>query len=210
MFENVEVLTHSSIRITAEKTVYFDPFKVAQEYHDADVIFITHDHYDHFSPEDICKIMKPDTLIVAPRRMQDRLAEIKLPKDNKISVVPGQKYEIAGLTVETVSSYNNTKHFHPKENEWVGYVVTLGGLRYYVAGDTDENEENRSVKCDVALVPIGGTYTMDAAEAAVFVNDIKPKTAIPTHYGSIVGKMEDAADFAERVNDGIQVILKIK
>ena len=95
----------------------------------------------------------------------------------------------------TVPAYNTNKTFHPKENDWIGYIITLDGIRYYIAGDTDITEENRKVKCDVAFVPVGGTYTMDFKEAAQLINEIQPKIAVPIHYGSVVGKVQDAVDF---------------
>ena len=102
---------------------------------------------------------------------------------------------LQGIKFETVLAYNTNKAFHPKENEWVGYIIEIKGIRYYIAGDTDITEENKKVKCDVAFVPVGGTYTMDFKEAAYLINEIKPKIAVPTHYGDIVGKNQDATDF---------------
>ena len=122
-----------------------------------------------------------------------------------ILMEPGAVRAISGISVESVPAYNRLKPFHPKRNGWCGYVVTMDGVCYYVAGDTDAVNELSSVKCDVALVPIGGTYTMNAKDAAKLVNVIHPDVAIPTHYGSIVGKPEDADTFRKCVDQEIVV-----
>ena len=122
-----------------------------------------------------------------------------------ILLTPGDQQDIDGITIQAVPAYNRLKPFHPKRNGWNGYVVTMDGVRYYVAGDTDAMKELSSVSCDVALVPVGGTYTMTAKEAAKLINEIKPLVAIPTHYGSIVGKPEDAEVFRKYVDPEITV-----
>ncbi len=209
MLNELEVLLHSSIRIAAERTVYVDPFRIDISYRNADVIFITHAHYDHFSPEDIVKVAKEDTVIVVPEAMTEDAKAICQADMSVIGVRPAQSLSVCGIPVETVASYNINKDFHPKQNEWVGYIITLNGIRYFITGDTDSNPDNRKVLCDVALVPVGGTYTMDAKEAAEFVNLIKPKFAVPTHYGSVVGKPGDGDTFAKFVDPSIQTVLKI-
>lgn len=195
MLENVEVLCHSSIKINKEKVIYIDPFKIDKNYNDADIIFITHDHYDHYSEDDIEKIKKNDTVIVAPEELLTKLLRKGFRQDYIITVTPDEQDMVEGIKFETVPAYNTDKQFHPKENEWVGYIIELNGYRYYIAGDTDITEENKKVKCDVAFVPVGGTYTMDFKEAAQLINIIKPKFAIPVHYGSVVGSKQDATDF---------------
>lgn len=211
MTENITVNTHSSIRIEGEGVLYFDPFGIEEERHDADAIFITHDHYDHFSPEDIAKVKKETTKLLVPVGMLDKAVELSgIPKSNIIAVQPGQLKEVVGGCIaEMVPSYNKLKPFHPKRAEWCGYIVTVNDIRYYIAGDTDDLPENHKIKCDVALVPIGGTYTMNAKEAAGLVNAIRPQVAIPTHYGSIVGKKEDGEKFRELVKKSIKVEFKI-
>ena len=208
MLEGVEVLYHSSIKISKEKIIYIDPYKIKEEKHDADIIFITHDHFDHYSEEDICKIKKEDTIIIVPRTI---LSEVNgFDKENIITVEPGKRYTVHCINFETVPAYNINKKFHPKENNWVGYIIEIDGVRYYIAGDTGINEENQKVRCDVAFVPVGGTYTMDYEEAAKLVNTIKPQIAVPVHYGSVVGKEEDAIKFIKLLDENIQGrILKI-
>lgn len=203
MYEEVRVLEHSSIKITGEKTIYFDPFHISEERNDADIIFITHEHYDHFSPEDIRKVRKDDTRLVLPKSMEGQEKEADFTKEKVTFLAPGETCRIGEISVEGIAAYNRRKPFHTKGMGWLGYVVTMSGTRYFVAGDTDANEENRNVQCDVAIVPIGGTYTMDAKAAAQLVNEIKPKAAIPSHYGSIVGTDKDADLFAEKVDNGI-------
>ena len=195
MLENVEVLCHSSIRINKEKTIYIDPFKIEKNYNDADIVFITHDHYDHYSEEDIDKVINENTIIIIPEELLTKLLRKGINKNAIITVEPNEKYMVQGIKFETIPAYNTNKTFHPKENGWVGYSITLDDIRYYIAGDTDITEENRKVKCDVAFVPVGGTYTMDFKEAAQLINIIKPKFAIPVHYGSVVGSKQDATDF---------------
>ncbi len=206
---NITVNTQSSIRIeTSSGVLYFDPLDIGTEAHDADIVFITHDHYDHFSPLDILKVIKPGTVLVLPEKMKKDAAKVASAEISVFTVGPGKAYEIGGFNVETVASYNKLKPFHPKRSGWCGYVVEADGIRYYIAGDTDAQEDNLKVKCDVALVPIGGTYTMDHKEAAKFINAIKPRAAIPTHYGSIVGKSSDGESFKKLVDPEIQVELK--
>lgn len=195
MLDNVEVLCHSSIRINKDKVIYIDPFRINKNYNDADIIFITHDHYDHYSEEDIDKVIKEGTTFIIPEELLTKLLVKGYNKNDIITVEAGKQYITRGIKFETIPAYNTNKAFHPKENEWVGYVIEIKGIRYYIAGDTDITEENRKVKCDVALVPVGGTYTMDFKEAAQLINEIKPKIAVPTHYGDIVGTNQDATDF---------------
>lgn len=201
----IEINCHSSIKINKGKTIYIDPFKIEKESHDADIIFITHDHFDHYSPEDIEKIATNNTIIIAPKTVK-ALSKMR----NTVLVEPNQTYEVQGIKIETIPAYNVNKQFHPKENEWVGYVIEIEGTRYYIAGDTDITSENKQVKCEVALVPVGGTYTMTYAEAAELVNLIKPAKAIPTHYGDIVGEKDDGEKFKELLNPKIECIILIK
>ena len=200
----IEINCHSSIRITANKTIYFDPFKIEEECHDADIIFITHDHYDHFSIEDIKKIEKNDTVYVIPECMYNMLGG-----ENVIVVEPGEKTIVEGFETFVVPAYNKLKPFHPKMKGYVGYNVLIEGKRVYVAGDTDMNEDNMKLKCDIALVPVGGKYTMDYKQAAELVNLIKPEIAIPTHYGDIVGDKNDGEKFIGLLDPEIKGELKI-
>ena len=218
MLESVKVLCHSSIRFEDKENgiIYFDPFKIDKNYNDADYIFITHSHYDHFSPEDILKVKKDTTKIIVPNEMNNdeeiriTIEDLGFAKDDIFYVVPDNYYVEDNLDFETVPAYNVSKNFHPKEKEWVGYIIHLNDVSYYIAGDTDITEENKKVKCDVAFVPIGGTYTMTAKEAAKLVNEINPKIAVPIHYGLIVGTKEDANIFKENLNSDIKCEIMIK
>ena len=210
MLENIEVLYHSSIRINKEKIIYIDPFKINKNYNDADIIFITHDHYDHYSEEDIDKVINENTTIIIPDELLTKLLRKGINKNAIITVEPNKNYMVQGIKFETISAYNTNKTFHPKENGWVGYIIIINGIRYYIAGDTDITEENKKVKCDVAFVPVGGTYTMDFKEAAQLINEIKPKIAIPIHYGSIVGTEQDAIDFIRLLHPEIKGIILMK
>ena len=210
MLDNIEVLYHSSIRINKEKIIYIDPFKIDRNFNDADIIFITHDHYDHYSEEDIDKVINENTTIIIPDELLTKLLRKGINKNAIITVEPNKNYMVQGIKFETISAYNTNKTFHPKENGWVGYIIIINGIRYYIAGDTDITEENKQVKCDVAFVPVGGTYTMDFKEAASLINEIKPKIAIPIHYGSIVGTEQDAIDFIRLLHPEIKGIILMK
>ena len=210
MLDNIEVLYHSSIRINKEKIIYIDPFKINKNYNDADIIFITHDHYDHYSEEDIDKVINENTTIIIPEELLTKLLRKGINKNAIITVEPNKNYMVQGIKFETISAYNTNKTFHPKENGWVGYIIIINGIRYYIAGDTDITEENKKVKCDVAFVPVGGTYTMDFKEAAQLINEIKPKIAIPIHYGSVVGTEQDAIDFVRLLHPEIKGIILMK
>ena len=210
MLKNIEVLYHSSIRISKNKVIYIDPFKIDKNYNDADIIFITHDHYDHYSEEDIDKVINENTTIIIPEELLTKLLRKGINKNAIITVEPNKNYMVQGIKFETISAYNTNKTFHPKENGWVGYIIIINGIRYYIAGDTDITEENKQVKCDVAFVPVGGTYTMDFKEAASLINEIKPKIAIPIHYGSLVGTEQDAIDFVRLLHPEIKGIILMK
>lgn len=209
---HITVNTQSSIRIEGSKVLYFDPFKVVTAAHDADIIFITHEHYDHFEPDSIAKVKKESTFLVAPESMKKQvLSEAGILSDKCIFYKPDEVHELEDIVIETIPAYNKLKPFHPKGKKWQGYVVTMDGVRYYAAGDTDVNEDIKRVQCDVAMIPIGGHYTMDKKQAADYIADLKPKAVIPTHYGSIVGNKRDGADFQnalDKLNKEIQVELK--
>ena len=205
MLEGIKVLCHSSIKFDKGQVIYFDPYKINEKYNDADIIFITHSHYDHFSEEDILKVKKEETKIVVPKDLYDKTIELGFEKENILLAKPNEEYEVNNIKFKTIPAYNVDKNFHPKANNWVGYIITLDNVSYYIAGDTDITEENRKVKCDVAFIPIGGTYTMTAKEAANLVNEINPKIAVPIHYGLIVGTKEDEEVFKSLVNENINV-----
>ena len=213
MLDQVTINTHSSIKITEGKALYFDPFRITDSSRDADIIFVTHDHYDHFSPEDIAKVMKDDTVFVAPASTASLIREkYGIPSERVVVVAPGDSLEVLGIPIEVIASYNPAKPFHPKANGWVGFVVTVGGLRYYICGDMDITPEGKEVKCDVLLVPCGGKYTLDYKEAAEFTAILQPKYVIPTHYGDPVGKKEDGRAFekeAKKLAPETEVVIKL-
>lgn len=210
---NISINKQSSIRIAGSKIIYFDAFQIEEEKHDADYIFITHEHYDHFDPTSIVKVMKEDSVIIAPESMKKKLLkELDVEESNCIFCTPRTIHEFNQLRVETVPAYNNLKPFHTKGSKWLGYIVKMDGITYYIAGDTDANEDVKKVKCDVALIPIGGHYTMDKKQAADLISEMKPNAAIPTHYGEVVGSPTDGADFkdyVDKVDKSIQVELKL-
>ena len=210
MIEKIDVLAHSCVRIDAAIRMYFDPFMLQEEPHDADVVFLTHDHYDHFSPEDFAKIARADTLIIAPESILSSLLDAGIERESILCMNPGQCMQVKGISVEAVHAYNLGKPFHPRENNWLGYVVEAEGQRIYVAGDTDITEENRRVNCDIACIPVGGTYTMNPAEAACLINEIRPSIAVATHFGAITGDKSDGETFASMVDEGIQVVHKLR
>ncbi|MBO4338116.1 MAG: MBL fold metallo-hydrolase [Lachnospiraceae bacterium] len=211
MTQNIEVFKQNSIRIdTGSGRVYIDPFDMNESPNDAAFILITHDHYDHFSPEDIARTANSDTVLVVPEKMRDKAEKVSGMVSRIETVVPSEQKKIDGLLLETVPAYNLLKPFHTKGAGWVGYILNADGKRIYIAGDTDDTKEAEAVKCDIALVPIGGTYTMDAKRAAQLVNRIKPQVAIPVHYGSIVGKPSDGDVFAKNVDSSVNVEIKIR
>lgn len=198
----------SSIKITGEKIIYFDPLKV-EESHDADLILITHSHWDHFSKEDILKIKKETTKIIAPKDSKEEILTLGFTESNIYIVEPDEEFSLHGILIKTVPAYNKSKTFHPKENKWLGYVVKIEDTIYYVMGDTDALEENKNITCDVLCIPIGGTYTMNATEAAEFTNILNPKKVIPIHYGLVVGTKDDLDTFKQLLNKKIEIEEKI-
>jgi L-ascorbate metabolism protein UlaG (beta-lactamase superfamily) len=171
--------------------VYIDPWGVTDAV-PADVVFITHAHFDHFNEDDLKKVVRRETSIVAPRNVAQELTGNVLP------VGPGDSLEVAGIKVQAVPAYNVVEsrlEMHPRSNQWVGYILTLGDFTYYHAGDTDHAPELDDVHADVAFLPIGGTYTMTAQEAGQLAKVIQPQLAVPMHYGFVVGSPKDADTF---------------
>ncbi len=197
----IDVITQAAIKMVGEKTIYFDPYLIKDEYHDADYIFITHDHYDHYDEESINNIKKDNTKIILPMCLKD--------KPNNLVVEPNKEYEIDNIKFKTIPSYNLEKPFHPREKEYVGYLIELEGLTYYIMGDTDVTSEALEIRPDVCFVPIGGKFTMDYLEAVDYINKIKPKKVIPIHYGSIIGDITLGKEFKEKINNNIEVEIKI-
>ena len=193
----IEVIHHASIKLTGDKVIYFDPYDITDESHDADYIFITHDHYDHYDEESINKIKKDDTKIILPKCLSS--------KENNLIVEPNKEYKIDDISFKTIPSYNLGKTFHPKEKEYVGFNVLLNGKKYYIMGDTDVVPEALEVETDICFVPIGGKFTMDVDEAIEYVNKIKPKKVIPIHYGKIIGDISLGEYFKNKINENIEV-----
>lgn len=183
-------LGHASFKLKAgEKLIYIDPWKVKKE--EADLILITHSHFDHLSPEDVRRIQKKETVIVTTRDSASKLkGDIRIVK-------PGDKITVDGIEIETIPAYNIGKSYHLKTSEWVGFMITAGGRKIYHAGDTDAIPEMKRLSTDFALLPIGGTYTMTAEEAAEIANQFKPKSVVPMHWGAIVGSKADAERFSK-------------
>ncbi|MGB2821846.1 MAG: MBL fold metallo-hydrolase [Phycisphaerae bacterium] len=190
MSVEVKWLGHASFRVAgAAAVVYIDPWKLKDAPHDADVVVVSHSHHDHMSAEDVAKVSKDGTAVVAPRATAGRLAGAR-------SVAPGDVVTVNDVTIEAVASYNVAKAFHPKANNWIGAVILIDGKRVYYAGDTDLIPEMSGLKdVDLALLPVGGTYTMDAAEAARACQAIGCAAAVPYHWGDIVGSAADAKAF---------------
>ncbi|MCD6473217.1 MBL fold metallo-hydrolase [Candidatus Aerophobetes bacterium] len=201
MLKNISWLGHASFKITNDKVLYIDPWKLKKE-DKADIILITHPHYDHLSLKDISKIQTEDTIIVIPPDGASKL------KGNIKTVRPGDNLTIKGIDIKVVPAYNIKKDYHPKENRWVGFILNMKGTRIYHSGDTDFIPEMKKIKADIALLPIGGTYTMDVAEAVEAVKAINPKVVIPMHYGDIVGSVEDAEKFKKLSPVKVEILKK--
>ena len=206
ILKKITVFTQNSVRVDSSiGKIYIDPFRMNEEPGDADYILVTHDHYDHFNPEDIPKVSKADSILVVPENMKEKAKEVAGVVGKIVTVKPGDSVTVDKLSIETIPSYNIGKLFHPKEAGWVGYILNVDGKRIFIAGDTDATDEAKKVKCDIALVPIGGKYTMDAKEAAELVNIIRPEIAIPVHFGGVVGSPNNADSFKKDVDARIKV-----
>jgi L-ascorbate metabolism protein UlaG (beta-lactamase superfamily) len=204
ILKKINWLGHDGFRIDAEKIIYFDPYQISSDVH-ADIIFVSHEHYDHCSVEDIDKIRKKETIIITNEASAKKLkGEVRIVK-------PGDKFKVDGIKVEVVHSYNINKDFHPRKSGMLGFVVTVDGVRIYHAGDTDLIPEMKKIKTDIALLPVSGTYVMTAEEAVEAALTIKPVVVIPMHFGCIVGSETDAKRFAEQLYGKVKVsILKKK
>jgi L-ascorbate metabolism protein UlaG (beta-lactamase superfamily) len=204
-------LGHDGFKLKKEKVVYVDPYQLKSKAEPADVVCVTHEHFDHLSVEDLKKVVTPQTTVVTIAACQE-VAKGLGPKLVRV-VKPGDRVEIDGVVIETVAAYNTSKFrapgkpFHPQGDGKAGFVIGLGGIRIYHAGDTDEIPEMSAVAgVDVALLPVSGTYVMTAAEAVKACHAIRPKLAIPMHYGSIVGAVADAEAFKKGVACRVEVL----
>lgn len=179
-------------------TVHIDPWGIPEGEEKADLVLITHAHFDHYNPDDFTKVIKDGSIIVAP----EDVARDCLQSGDVRAIKPGQTIEAAGLQIHAIPAYNVAQErleMHPRENNWVGYVVELAGTMTYVAGDTDHIPEMADLKTDLAFVPVGGTYTMDVSEAAGAIKEIRPKLAVPYHFGFMVGTRSDGEDFVRAI-----------
>jgi len=196
MIENIHWLGHDSFRLDGSSTVYIDPWKLSADAPPADLILVTHDHYDHFSPDDIARVSTPRTTLIGPASVTAEVDGVAA-----VTLCAGETATVGGVTVAAVAAYNIDKFrqpgevFHPLAAGGLGYIVELDGRRIYHAGDTDAIPEMRDVRCDVALLPVSGTYVMTAEEAAEACRMISAAAAVPMHYGDIVGTAADAARF---------------
>jgi len=197
---NIHWLGHASFRIDNDLIIYIDPWRLQKVVPAADIVLVTHGHSDHLSPEDLAKITQPDTVFVCARPYANTI------EGNVRPISPGESIEVRGIGIHAVPSYNTNKPNHPKSAGNVGYVVTVGGVRIYHAGDSDVIPEMGDIECDVALLPVGGKYTMDAKEAVEAVRLIEPKIVVPMHWGAIVGSEHDAETLAARVPKSVQVV----
>jgi len=196
MIENIHWLGHDSFRLDGSSTVYIDPWKLSADAPPADLVLVTHDHFDHFSPDDIARLSTPRTTLIGPASVTAQVDGVAA-----VTLSAGGTVTVGGVTVTAVAAYNLDKFrqpgevFHPRADGGLGYIVELDGRRIYHAGDTDAIPEMRDVRCDVALLPVSGTYVMTAAEAAEACRMISAAVAVPMHFGDIVGTAADAARF---------------
>lgn len=198
---HIDWFGHDSFRYRGSKTVYFDPWKIHETLVDGDLILVTHSHYDHYSPEDIERVATSGATLIFPASMKEEVSF-----DHSRFMAPGESMDLDGILLEAIPAYNTNKKFHPRVNGWLGYVLTIDGIRIYHAGDTDLIDEMNSVSCDIALLPVSGTYVMTADEAIKATQMIGPKVAIPMHWGDIVGGRADAENF--RVGASCPVVIK--
>lgn len=198
--KKIHWLGHDAILLEGTTTVCFDPYQLTAS-HPADLILISHDHFDHCSPEDVEKVIKADSTIVT-----DAASATKLKGDVRV-VSPGDRLTVKGVDIEVGPAYNTNKDFHPRKASMLSFVVTLDGVRYYHAGDTDFIPEMKELKVDVAFLPVSGTYVMTAEEAVEAARAIQPKLAVPMHYGAIVGSQDDANRFKQALEGQVHVAI---
>jgi L-ascorbate metabolism protein UlaG (beta-lactamase superfamily) len=195
MKPEIKWLGHSTVMLKGEKLIVIDPWKLENEFK-ADLVLLTHSHFDHLSPDDIRKILQKNDPVIGTHDCFENLKEFECKP-----VKPGDTIDLGWVKVEAVPAYNPNKEFHPKANSWVGYIIHFEGTSVYIAGDTDHIPEMKDIKADIAILPVGGTYTMSVKEAAAAAHEINPKIAIPIHYGDIVGNAQDGKDFAKLMSD---------
>lgn len=193
-------LGHDGFRIDSDKTIYFDPYQIGGG-PKADLIFVSHEHFDHCSPEDVAKIQGGETVIVTEKDSAKKLSgDVRVMK-------PGESLTVGDIRIQAVPSYNTDKDFHPKANNWLGFVVEIEGVKVYHVGDADFIPEMEDIEVDIALIPVSGTYVMTADQAVQAAQAINPKLAIPMHYGAIVGDEQDALNFKRALEGKIDVLV---
>ena len=198
--ENIHWLGHAGFRIDGDKVIYFDPYQI-ESGPQADLIFISHDHFDHCSPEDVAKIQGPETIIITEKDSAG-----KLTGDVRV-IKPGETLVLDGVKILGVPSYNTDKDFHPRRNGWLGFLVEMSGISIYHSGDTDFIPEMKELNVDIALLPVSGTYVMTADQAVKAALAIGPGLAIPMHYGTIVGGNQDAFTFKSALDGKVRVLI---
>jgi L-ascorbate metabolism protein UlaG (beta-lactamase superfamily) len=196
-------LGHDAFRVDGGKTVYFDPYGISGG-PKADLVLISHDHFDHCSPEDVAKIQQEGTVIVTEKDSAKKVSgDVRVLK-------PGESVVLGDVKVEAVPSYNTDKDFHPRDKGWLGFVLEMDGARIYHAGDSDFIPEMKGLQADIALLPVSGTYVMTAEQAVEAARAIQPKLAIPMHYGAIVGDEKDAMAFQKALEGEVEVLILSK
>jgi len=203
VFKKIHWLGHDGFRIDGEQAIYIDPYQIAGG-PPADLVLITHEHFDHCSPEDVAKIQGRQTVIVTEKDSAKKLSgDIR-------TVAPGDRITVNGVTIEAVPAYNTDKAFHPKAKGWLGFVFEVDGVRIYHAGDTDHIPEMGHIRTDIALLPVSGTYVMTAAQAVDAALAISPKIAVPMHYGAVAGTADDAQAFKKSLEGKVDVRIPSK
>jgi L-ascorbate metabolism protein UlaG (beta-lactamase superfamily) len=201
MSTTIQWLGHASFKICHnDEVIYIDPWKIKNTAHDATVVLVSHSHYDHYSSDDIAKVSSANTKLIAP-------ADVIARQGTGEQILPGSTKDLNGVAVQGIAAYNPGKQFHPKSNQWLGFIIQVDSIRIYYAGDTDLTEEMKAIDdISVALLPVGGTYTMNAAEAAEATEYINPKMTIPYHWGDIVGGRKDAEEFAKTASCDVKIL----
>lgn len=207
VMENFHWLGHASFRWEGSKTIYFDPWKIAKGAKKADIILVSHEHFDHCSKVDIGMISTKDTVLVVSEAAARELKPSE-PFFKEVKMLsPGASIEVYGIKIKATASYNLDKAFHPKSDNKLGFIVTMDGASVYHAGDTDSIPEMSGYRCDIALLPVSGTYVMSADEAAGAALSIQPKVAVPMHYADIVGSVADARRLQELLRGKMEVTI---